>query len=77
MCGLRFAIDENLDKTNLQSTDIATQCILDFKVADKFYYKKRTDIIKMIAVIELSMPIIELGIFGSIINSLKSVFQSH
>ncbi len=41
---------------NLTSTEIATQSIIDFRVSDKFYFKKRTDIVKVIALVELSMP---------------------
>ena len=48
--------------------------MIDFRVADKFYYKKRTDIVKIIVVIELSMNMIELGIVATVISSLKSTF---
>ena len=55
LCGLRFNVDEAVDKLNMSSTEIATQSIIDFKIFDKFYMKKRTDIIKMIVLVELSM----------------------
>ena len=40
------------------STEIATQSIVDFRVTDKFYLKKKTNIVKILIVIELSMPMI-------------------
>jgi hypothetical protein len=33
--------------------------------------------VKVIVAVEISMPILELGIFSNILNSLKSVFESH
>lgn len=39
--------------------------------------KKRTDIIKIFVAIELSLQTIELGIVGTVISSLKSIFESH
>ena len=57
LCGLRFAVSETIDKSNLSSTEIATQSIIDFRVSDKLYFKKRTDIIKILILVELSMPI--------------------
>ena len=59
---------------NLQSAEIATQSIIDFRVSEKIYFKKRTDIIKIIAVVELSMNTLELNIFSTVLSSLKSVF---
>jgi hypothetical protein len=58
---------------NITSTEIATQSIVDFRVADKFYLKKKTNIVKFLIVIELSMLMIELGIVSTIIESLKSI----
>jgi hypothetical protein len=59
---------------NLQSAEIATQSIIDFRVSEKIYFKKRTDIVKIIAVVELSMNTQELNIFSTVLSSLKSVF---
>ena len=56
LCGLRFAVPEAIDRTNLSSTEIATESIIDFRVSDKLYYKKRTDTIKIIVLVELTMP---------------------
>lgn len=39
--------------------------------------KKRTDIVKIIVLIELSMTMIEIGILATVIDSVKSVFESH
>jgi hypothetical protein len=55
LCGLRFPIEEGIDKANLQSAEIATQSVIDFRVSEKIYFKKRTDIIKILALVELSM----------------------
>jgi protein transport protein SEC24 len=77
LCGLRFTIEENIDRANIDTPDISSQLVIDFQVTDKFYMKKRTDIIKIFVVIELSMQTIELGIVSTIISSLKSIFESH
>ena len=77
LCGLRFQVDEAIDKTNTTSTEVATQSILDFRVSDKFYIKKRTDLIKVIVMVEFSMPMMEHGIIGTVIDSIKSVVESH
>jgi hypothetical protein len=55
---MKFAIEDTIDKNNFISTEVATQSIIDFRVKDKFYFKKRTDIIKLYFVIEISMPMI-------------------
>ena len=51
--------------------------VIDFQVTDKFYMKKRTDIVKILVAIEASMHTIELGIVATVISSLKSIFESH
>ena len=65
-----------MDKVNSTSTEIATQSIIDFKVTDKFYMKKRIDIIKIVVLVELSMNMIELGIANTVIDSVKSAIES-
>lgn len=77
MCGLRFGIEETIDKLNINSTELATQSIVDFRVTDKFYMKKRRDIIKIVILVELSMSIMETGVFATVLESVKSVLQSH
>ena len=67
ICGMKFQIDENIDKKNMEATEIATKGVIDFVVKDKFYHLKRTDIVKIIICIELSQVMIELGIFNTII----------
>jgi hypothetical protein len=74
---LRFAVPETIDKNNLTSTEIATQSIVDFRVSDKLYFKKRTDIIKMIVLVELTMPMMDIGVFASVCDGIKSVIDSH
>jgi len=39
--------------------------------------KKRTDLIKIIVLVEFSMPMMEHGIFASVIESIKSVIEIH
>ena len=73
MCGLRFGIEETIDKVNINSTELATQSIVDFRVTDKFYMKKRRDIIKIVILVELSMSIMETGVFATVLESVKSV----
>lgn len=73
MCGLRFGIEETIDKLNINSTELATQSIVDFRVSDKFYMKKRRDIIKIVILVELSMSIMETGVFATVLESVKSV----
>ena len=77
LCGVRFGIDQAVDKINLTAAEVSTQSILDFRVSDKFYMKKRIDIIKVVVLVELTMPMLEQGIFAMVIDSLKSVFESH
>ena len=77
LCGLRFSIDERTDKANTTNTAISTQEMFDFRVSDKFYYKKRTDVINLVIALELSQPMMELGVFSTVLDSLKSVFESH
>lgn len=66
-----------MDQNNLQCAEISTQSIIDFRVSDKFYFKKRTDIVKVLVVVELSMNMMEMGIVATVISSLKSTFESH
>lgn len=77
LCGLRFNVDERVDKENVNSTAIATQELFDFRVSDKFYYKKRTDVINLVLAIELSQSMMEIGAYSTVLDSLKSVFESH
>ena len=63
-----------MDRANVDSPEISSDMVIDFQVADKFYMKKRTDIIKIFVVIEASMQAIELGIVATVISSLKSIF---
>lgn len=63
-----------MDRANVDSPEISSDMVIDFQVADKFYMKKRTDIIKIFVVIEVSMQSIELGIVATVISSLKSIF---
>lgn len=74
LCGLRFNIDESIDRANIDTSEISSQLVLDFQVVDKFYMKKRTDIVKIFIALELSMATIEMGIVSTVISSLKSVF---
>lgn len=39
--------------------------------------KKRTDIVKIIVLVELSMSMMEAGIFATVLDSVKSVLESH
>lgn len=74
LCGLRFNVEEGLDRANVDSGEVSSQLVLDFQVVDKFYMKKRTDIVKIFVALELSMASIELGVVSTVISSLKSVF---
>lgn len=74
LCGLRFNIDESIDRANIDTPEVSSQLVLDFQVVDKFYMKKRTDIVKIFVTLELSMATIEMGIVSTVISSLKSVF---
>ena len=62
---------------NTTNTEIATQEMFDFRVSDKFYYKKRTDVINIVVALELSQAMMELGVYSTVLDSLKSVFESH
>ena len=42
----------------MSNTDLATQGVIDFRVSDKFYMKKRTDLIKVVVLVELTMSMI-------------------
>jgi protein transport protein SEC24 len=77
LCGLRFAVEEGTDRANLDSPEVGSDMVIDFQVADKFYMKKRTDVVKLFLAVELSMQSIELGIVATVISSLKSIFDSH
>ena len=39
--------------------------------------KKRIDIIKVVILVELSMNMMEAGIFSTVLDSVKSVLESH
>ena len=65
-------MDQNIDKINLTSTELATQSIVDFKVSDKLYMKKSREVVKVIILVELTMTMIELGIVSTVIDSVKS-----
>lgn len=58
----------------MNSAEIATQAIIDFKVSDRMYLKKRTDMVKVFIVIEMSMLMIELKVVQTIISSLRRYF---
>lgn len=64
---MKFQIEQNVDRKNLEATEIATKGVIDFVVKDKFYHLKRVDIVKIIICIELSQVMIELGIFNTVI----------
>lgn len=51
ICGMKFQIDENIDRKNLEAAEVATKGVIDFVVKDKFYHLKRTDIVKIIVCI--------------------------
>ncbi len=76
ICGMKFQIDENIDRKNMEATEVATKGVIDFVVKDKFYHLKRTDIVKIIICIELSQVTIELGIFNTVIESIKSSIEN-
>lgn len=73
---MKFQIDENIDRKNLEAAEVATKGVIDFIVKDKFYHLKRTDIVKIIVCIEMSQVSIELGIFNTVIESLKSAVEN-
>lgn len=59
ICGISFGIDQSVvDGGNLNSAEIATEGVMDFVVKDKIFMKKRTDVIKIILVIEINSFII-------------------
>lgn len=60
----------------MNSAEIATQAVIDFRVSDRIYLKKRTDIIKVFIVIEMSMQMIELKVVQTVISSLRKYFES-
>lgn len=74
LCKIRFPIEEGTDKGNLQSAEVATQSIIDFRVSDKIYFKKRTDVIKVFILVEMSMNTLEMGVFASVLSGLSSTF---
>ena len=68
ICGINFAIDTaTVDNNNMNSTQIATEGVIDFVVKDKIFFKKRTDLIKIIIVLEINNFMIESGSFATII----------
>jgi hypothetical protein len=82
ICGMKFQIDENIDRKNMEATEVATKGVIDFVVKDKFYRLnssnnlKRIDLVKIIICIELSQVTIELGIFNTVIESIKSAIEN-
>lgn len=75
ICGVRFHIPETADKENTNRSEIATEGVIDFIVSDKIYFKKKTNIIKVIIAIELSLGMLETGIFASVIQSVRSALE--
>jgi len=45
-------------------------------VKDKFYFKKRVDVVKIVVALEVSMSMMECGAFGNVVSSLVSVLES-
>lgn len=62
MCGTKFQIEETVDKTNINSSEIQTEGVIDFVVKEKKYVNKRTDIVKVVLAIETGLFIYESGI---------------
>lgn len=69
---MKFQVEETVDPQNINSTEVATQNVIDFKVTDKFFMKKRRDVLKLIVAVEVSMTFIELGLLINILQSIKS-----
>lgn len=72
ICGIKFDIENGMSNKNLNNTSLMTQGVIDFEVKDKMYIKKRLDIIKVVIAIEMGQFMYESGIFGNIIEGVKS-----
>lgn len=75
ICGVKFGIPETTDKENMNRSEVAIEGVIDFEVTDKFYMRKRVDYVKVIIAIEMTLPMLETGLFGSITQSVRSALE--
>lgn len=68
ICGTNFQINP----TQPDSEEVATQGVIDFVVKDKNFLKKRADIVKVIIAIEISHFLVDSNAFTTIIDSAKA-----
>lgn len=68
ICGVNFQINP----TQAESEQVATEGVIDFVVKDKNFMKKRTDIVKVIIAIEISHFLVDSNAFTTIIDSARA-----
>jgi protein transport protein SEC24 len=76
ICGHRYVSHEKIDQNILNSTDVYTSGVLDFKVSDPLYFKKDFSKVKILVLIEMTKNTIETGVFTSVLESVKSTITS-
>lgn len=55
ICGINFGVDHShTDANNFNSTEIATEGVIDFVVKDSVFIKKRVDIVKIVMAFEIN-----------------------
>lgn len=76
ICGINFQINSaQIDSSNINDTNIATEGVIDFVVKDKTFMKKRTDIVKILIAIEINNFLLESNAFTTIIDSAKAAID--
>ena len=76
LCGHRYVSQDKIDPAILNSTELYTSGVLDFKVSAPVYFKKDYSKVKILLLVELTRMTIDTGIFESIVSAAKSTFES-
>ena len=58
ICGIKFQIPETAEKENFNNNEVSTEGVIDFEVSDKFYMRKKRDVIKVIIAIEMTLSML-------------------
>lgn len=76
ICGHRYVCQEKIDPNILNSTELYTSGVFDFKVSDPMYFKKDFSKVKVFLLLEMTKNTIETGVFVNVIDSVKSCIGS-
>lgn len=73
LCQVSFPIGmEQTNSHNFMSKEIGTSGVIDFVVTNKKFAKKRTDIVKVLIVLEIHNYMVESEAFSTIISSIRT-----